>query len=280
MTFLFIGVVSHEGSRFALSQGADGLAAQLASRMAERDIDVAVRVNTCDLHDDTVNPVTEAMVQASLTEQVHLDRRWAAYLGRERDGRWWAHHALRWARRAEQAVRRPGPSMVRRLLNIELSHMDLLRAGSASGADWILILEDDACSPDPYDTADGLLGLMSHSGTPPAYVNVSRSFSNDELGITHLVQDAPASWEGSRPRQVLAVSRPVTNTVCAILYRGDFVPSLMTAMGALPDEPVVPIDWKLNLALMDLFSAGVLGAGDCWLVEPAPIDQLSMHETA
>jgi hypothetical protein len=281
VTALFIGVVSHAGSRFAVSQGPDGLAARLVEPMGRHGIDVTVLVNTDDAYDAATLPITDAVVQASLTEQLHLDRRWAAYLGGGRGPRWWANHSLRWLRRAEQAVRRPGPRMVERLLNIELSHLAVLRAGAASGADWILVLEDDAASTDIDDCADGLRGLMSCGPRQPAYVNVSQSFTPRELGIEHLLSPVPGvPWDGTVTRQVLAASRPVTNTVCAILYRSGFVDDLIAAMDALPMEPVVPIDWKLNLALMRLSSEGRLGAGDCWQVEPGPIDQLSMRSEA
>lgn len=281
MTALFIGVVSHAGSRFAVSQGPDGLAARLVEPMGRHGIDVTVLVNTDDAYDAASLPITDAVVQASLTEQLHLDRRWAAYLEGGRGPRWWASHSLRWLRRVEQSVRRPGPRMVERLLNIELSHLAVLRAGAASGADWVLVLEDDAASTDIDDCTDGLLGLMSCGPRQPAYVNVSQSFAPRELGIEHLLSPVPAEpWRGSAPRQVLAASRPVTNTVCAILYRSGFVDDLIAAMDALPMEPVVPIDWKLNLALMRMFDDGRLVAGDCWQVEPGPIDQLSMRTEA
>ena len=169
-----------------------------------------------------------------------------------------------------------------REVNIELAHFDLLRAGLATGADWVLILEDDASSTDVIDCAAGLTWLMSSrtDEKQPAYVNISQSFSLDELGLSHLLTPSPdASWAGETKRRILTSARPATNTVCAILYRGSFVRELLAVTDALPIEPVVPIDWKLNLALMQLFEAGGLGAGDCWFVDPAPIDQLSMRGT-
>lgn len=281
MTALFIGVVSHAGSRFAVSQGPQGLAARLVEPMGRHGIEVTVLVNTDDAYDPTELPMSDAVVQASLTEQLHLDRRWAAYLGGARGPRWWARHGLRWMRRLEQSVRSPGPRMIERLMNIELSHLAVLRAGAASGADWVLVLEDDAASTDTDDCSDGLRGLMACGPRQPAYVNVSQSFTPHELGIEHLLSPVPdVPWRGRVPRQVLGAARPVTNTVCAILYRADFVLDLIAAMDALPMEPVVPIDWKLNLALMRLHSDGRLGAGDCWQVEPGPIDQLSMSSGA
>jgi hypothetical protein len=75
----------------------------------------------------------------------------------------------------------------------------------------------------------------------------------------------------------LAASRPVTNTVCAILYRATFLRDLVAEMESLPMTPVVPIDWKLNIALMNMFESGSLLNGDCWNVTPGPMDQLSMR---
>ena len=282
MTDLFIGVVSHEGSRFAVSQGPGGLAAVLAARLHSLGQSVQVEVSTVDAYDPVQLPITRAMVRACLTAQVHLDRRWARYLGRARGPRWWATHGLRWVRRAEQLVRPPGPKLVERLLNIEMAHFALLRSGLATGADWVLILEDDASSVEVVDCAAGLAWLMSSRADErqPAYVNISQSFALDELGISDLLTVAPdASWAGDAPRHILSSARPATNTVCAILYRGSFVRDLLAVTDALPMEPVVPIDWKLNLALMQMFSSGALGAGDCWFVDPAPIDQLSMRGT-
>ena len=280
MTDLFIGVVSHEGSRFAVSQGPGGLAAVLAAQLRSLGQSVQVEVSTVDAYDPVQLPITRAMVRACLTAQVHLDRRWARYLGRARGPRWWATHGLRWVRRAEQLVRPPGPKLVERLLNIEMAHFALLRSGLAIGADWVLILEDDASSVDVVDCAAGLAWLMSSRADErqPAYVNISQSFALDELGIAQLLTVAPgASWAGDAPRRILSSARPATNTVCAILYRGSFVRDLLAVTDALPMEPVVPIDWKLNLALIQMFSSGALGAGDCWFVDPAPIDQLSMR---
>lgn len=280
MTALFIGVVSHEGSRFAVSQGPDGLGEQLARALRDRGTDVTVQVNTADLHDPAAVPVSSRTVQESLTEQLHLDRRWAAYLAGSRGPAWWAQHGLRWMRRLDQSIRRPDPRMVERLLNIEFSHLDLLRTGLSSGATWVLVLEDDAASMDVDDCAAGLLGLMANA-PQPAFVNVSESFTPAQLGIEHLLSEMPGTtWAGSVDRHVLGASRPVTNTVCAILYRSSFVTRLLAAWDALPLEPVVPIDWKLNLVLMGLFESGECGPGDCWQVDPGPIDQQSMHAEA
>ena len=79
-------------------------------------------------------------------------------------------------------------------------------------------------------------------------------------------------------RGVLSGRLPVTNTVCAILYRTSFLRELLAVWAELPVEPVIPIDWKLNKALMMLHGRGLLPAGSAWNVEPAPIVQMSMAE--
>lgn len=276
---LFIGVVSHEGSRFSVSQGPQGLAAALHERLPS----TLVQVNTADLLDERVLPVTPALVQASLTAELHADRIWARYLGRRLGPRWWAGHGLRWAKRGWRAVQPPPLGSVHRLLNIELSHLDLMRAGLNSGAPLILVLEDDAMSADAADLAAGLAGIMRVSDSldastvPVGFVNLSQSFDLATLGIGQLLGPAPATWAGSAERTVLAASRPVTNTVCAILYFAPFLRALVDQFDRLPMTPVVPIDWKLNLALMAMFEAGQAGPGACWLVEPAPITQMSMQ---
>ena len=76
---------------------------------------------------------------------------------------------------------------------------------------------------------------------------------------------------------MLAASRPISNTVCAILYRADFLGRFLERFEALPIEPVVPIDWKLNIVLMDMYDVGEIVAGDCWIVTPGPVDQRSMQ---
>ncbi len=276
----FIGVVSHEGSRFSISQGPDGLAAILRAQFLESGVTTVVQVNTSNLHDAETFPIDSGMVQETLSAELLLQAKWAAYLraGGKVSMADRARALARSARRAMRRFRAPSPSSVTRLINIELSHLDLMRAGLESGAEWVLILEDDAFAPNASDCAEGLLGLMRESVSSIDYVNVSQSFTNSELGIKHLlVSVASPPWVGSVSRHVLSASRPVTNTVCAILYRRDFVREVVAVMDALPMTPVVPIDWKLNIALMQLFDSGRLRDGSCLLVDPAPIDQMSMR---
>ena len=273
---LFVGVVSHTGSRFEVSQGPGGLGAKLAATLPE----TVVQVNTENLIDEAHWTIDAAQVQRSLTAELALEHEWEDFLGRPRTLRRSATNLARRLRRLWYRVQPPSPAMVRRLVNIELSHLNLMRSGLESDANWILVIEDDAFAEDVEDLAQGISGLMT-ANPPAAYVNISESFSTTELGIDHLLEPVVhARWGGRRERSLLQAKRPVTNTVCAILYRREFLLGLVDAMDALPLEPVVPIDWKLNLALMTMSRSGAIGAGECWLVDPAPIAQMSMRPAA
>lgn len=270
---LFIGVVSHEGSSFRISQGPEGLGAQLAAAIPG----ASVRVNTVDALPQESPLVSASAVQAALVAERRLEASWARYLERPTDMRWWRSRAYRWALRGQQRLRPPAPAMLRRLLNIELSHLTLMREGRDSGAPWSLIIEDDAFSSDISDLSRGLTSLMSWADGPD-FVNLSESFTPQELGIRHLLSPVESHrWEGPASRTIFEARKPVTNTVCAILYSAPFLQRLVTVLDALPMEPVVPIDWKLNQAIMSMHASGQAQAGKCWLVEPAPIRQMSMH---
>jgi len=296
VTSLFIGLVSHEKSRFAVNQGPEGLTQTLAWKLAELGVTTSWRVNTENSYDPAELPVDAKVAWASISEELRLESRWQRFLGAGRSDsaarrvERSVHMGLRRLRALSRYWRPWQPAgmsdshaqrLVRRLVNIEISHLTLMRDGLASGADWVLIIEDDASTLNLEDCAAGMLGLMnqgSASESAPAYVNVSQSFTNSELGIEHLLTPVPGTtWAGNEDRALLSASRPVTNTVCAILYRSTFLTALAAEMEALPMTPVVPIDWKLNIALMNMFESGALTSGDCWNVTPGPMDQLSMR---
>jgi hypothetical protein len=296
VTSLFIGLVSHEKSRFAQNQGPEGLTQTLAWRLGEMGVATSWRVNTEDAYDSAALPIDGKVAWGSVSEELRLESRWQRFLGAGRPdsafsrvGRS-AHMGLRYIRAFSRYWRPWQPAgvsdsdaqrLVRRLINIEISHLTLMRAGLASGADWVLIIEDDASTLNLEDCAAGLRGLMNQGSVSepvPAYVNVSQSFTNAELGVEHLLTLVEGtSWAGNENRALLSASRPITNTVCAILYRSSFLSALVKEMEALPMTPVVPIDWKLNIALMNMFESGALTSGDCWNVTPGPMDQLSMR---
>lgn len=278
---IFIGVVSYVGTRYARNQSDQGLGAQLGTALREHGSTVSVAVDTDNrwVHDPAA--LTSERVQAALTAQQKLEDTWIAYLraGRPRGARHVGESALRWSRRIFRRVFEPDSQFLVRLLNIELAHRALLKQGIASGADWVVILEDDAASSDVVELAEGLVTFFNEVSSDVQFVNLSESFDIHELGVAHLLTPSAIRWHKSSGRSVLLAERPVTNTVCAIAYRAGFAASLLKAFDDLGLFPVVPIDWRLNQALMAMFYQGELGAGSCAWVVPGPIDQLSMRES-
>ena len=279
MTTIFIGLVSHRQTSRPWSQGPQGLAQLLRKELRALGYTVPIQINTQDFLTTSGIHVTNHLVAASPAAELRIERRWARYLGIDNSLSWRTTHLLRWLRYWTFASWRRNTRPVERLLNIELSHRDLLDRSIGADAEWTLILEDDAqCSNIP-DLAHGLQGIIDR-GNSPCMVNLSHSFSAQELRVDHLLYLHEAHpWLGSEARLILATRKPISNTVCAVLYRRDFLQALTTEFSTLPVVPVAPIDWKLNQALMNLFDHRQVGDGDCWWVQPAPITQESMHRT-
>jgi len=278
-TSLFVGLVSYKGSSFSESQGPDALTAGLVGAFAEQGVNCQSWINTGNLFDENSYELTSRMARFSVREEIRLESEWFSFLqGTDRLGHRvrmlgrYANFFFHWRRNSESKE-------LRRLLNIEYSHIDLYRRAVASGAEWAIILEDDAFSPDITDLVTGLLSLNTHeSGVK--MINLSASFSLDQMGIRHLLSpNTSPGWQGSVPRPTFGSARPATNTVCAIEFRTDFLKLILADFDSQPthpNEPIVPIDWKLNAALMRLWDAEAIGPNECLFVEPAPIIQLSM----
>ena len=294
MTDLFIGVVSHEGSRFALNQGETGLAFTLQRALSASGVSSEVVVNTRNDWTPELLEITPAVALASARASLAFEQIWQRYLDEDapspfviRARKFWEFRARRWAlglRSRNKAFVASCVTGVQRLANIELSHVNLWQQGVASGAHWVLILEDDGGCPDIDDLAAGLIGLLGSTdfvgegGVGRRYVNISASFETHQLGVDHLLSSTPLIWAGSVNRGIQASSRPVTNTVCAILYNSELLALILAKFADMAFSPVIPIDFKLNAALISLFRQGQLGDGDCLQVQPAPIVQMSMHE--
>ncbi len=277
---VFLGVVSYSGTRFPTSQGPEGLGALLTNALRDRDVATELVINTQDMNPDEL-PITvdQGATQRSLTAELRAESRYSAFIARPDRVKNTLRIGARWAQRLRHVVDKPATTRITRLLNIEASHLDLLRKGIESNAKWIVIVEDDAVATDCADLAQGLAHLFA-SDPVPAFINLSESFSLTQLGVTHLLTaNTENVWEGTHSRTVFTADRPITNTVCAIAYSRKFVQKLLPELESMPVDPVLSIDWKLNVALMNLYEqdADPQRSLACWWVEPAPITQMSMH---
>jgi len=88
-------------------------------------------------------------------------------------------------------------------------------------------------------------------------VNLSKSHSERELGTQSIYVGREAFAPETMPGvEAWVAQRPVTNTVCAVLYRRSFLAHILAKLEDIPTYPVVPIDWKLNRALMNMNKFG------------------------
>ena len=280
MTDLLVGLVSHPTTRFVDSQGAEGFPARLASALEEIGIEVSSEKCMLNLFDPSLTPLTSQDVRASHAAQLEIRKHWHRYTSS--GSPYLRRRLLQLFERLVRHVSKLNPvpiASIERLLNIELAHLHLLRSGLDANAQWILILEDDAFCHDIGDCALGIAGIIRNtaSGSRPSYVSLSNSYSLEELGVDALMNPTSEHrWHGTVDRVVMGALRPVTNTVCANLYRRSFVERLVEQLERLPLLPAIPIDWKLNQAIMAMFALGQIEKDDCWFIEPAPIDQRSM----
>ncbi len=274
--FVFLGLVSHPKSRYKDAQGPQGLFFKLSELLEGHGISTAMKVNSDSLFDQSPFQLTARMARDSVRTEIELESAWRSYLGEPKRIRQQTRIAARYAKFRLKWRAHSELTELRRLLNIEYSHVDLYRSAVASAAQWAIILEDDSSTSDLGDLVEGILGLL-RSEMSAKLVNLSASFSMAEIGVQHLLTvDPAAQWDGTSARVTYQSKRPATNTVCAIAFRTDFLAQILADFDAQPAHLIVPIGWKLNATLMRLWDAGAIGVNECWFVEPAPIVQLSM----
>ena len=292
---VFIGLVTHPDSRYPEAAGPRGLATQLAVAVeasVHDEFRVLLEICTENLLESSNLPTDFREVRASINAELSVESDWRVYLDPNvsrirlslfmQARKVYRHLKLSPPWNKEMDAKDAGARMLIRLANIELAHISLLTRAAKSRADWVLILEDDAWVECPRELSEDLIEFLVQNVLPasgasnrlPAYVNLSESFSARKLGVEGESSEM-GTWGASS--KALAFSKPMTNTVCAILYNGNFVDDLLREFESIPIRPVIPIDWKLNKAIMNMYREGMLVSGDCWLVEPAPIVQGSMH---
>lgn len=280
MSDLFVGLVTHLRSRF----NADGFATRQAQAIVDgllaRGLSADLLVSDRDDYDSEDRPLTRWDLVRSASYWSDLEYRWRRYLA-EAGGRparsAIADEALRLAMTVKRASSFDESDAIR-LLNIDLSHLRVLDEGGRSGARWTLVLEDDARTDDMAACVDRIveaIDAMDIAGT--AFANLSESLSYDELGIEGIVggraQEPIPDW-------LVGARRPVTNTVCANLYRSGFATQVAEGIRHRGLVPVAPIDWRLNEQIMGMHRAGLIDRHSCLWARPGLFRQGSMHGVA
>jgi len=266
---LFIGLVTHPRTHFPDSRGAHGITARLADALESLGIPVSTLVEDRDLAGDMPD-LSEQELAQSRQRLLETQRSWATYCLR-------GDLKLRlgqWVSGMRGSIEPAGALQARRLLNIERAHLQLMSSSLDSESEFTLIIEDDAECSSIGDLALDLHELVTRT-EPPYMAHVSTSFSPKELGIENLIRSKERLWLNGGSEYSLL--RPVTNTVCATVYRRDFLARVHELWRAEPLVPVIPVDWRLNELLMRMNMTGLLPEGYASLVYPSPVIQRSLH---
>ena len=289
---LFVGLVTHKGSRFDMHGEARRTVDAIEAAMTSFAVPCTSLISDRDDYSSVEFPLTRARLAASAAFQAWLEFRWRRYLAHARahanvslprDGVVLAamavrrlHSYLGW-NPFRSAARMPGAAQVIRLLNIDLSHLRVYRAALESHAGAILVIEDDARIRDHSNAFTVLKALLDRLRVNnPEFVNLSESLSLQELGVSGIVGQ-PESCEGVFDAQVCRCLRPVTNTVCAVLFSRSCVEQLVADIDRRELWPVIPIDWRLNRMILDGWKSGDLNSTSCTWISPGIFVQGSMH---
>jgi len=277
---IFLGLVTYPGTRYPESSTENGLLKKLAKELSLLGNDPIVEIQGRNLATEQGLTFTQQDVRDSIHAELETESRWRAYLNPQSNKLGITlFMALRMIYRRINNRKSKGQRMLIRLANIELAHLDLLQQALDTNSDWVLIIEDDAQLTDTGGLAAHLLNFIQTQGLreKPKYLNLSQSFSEKHLKTRSLLSPV-ARWNqaGEELVHVYSSKKPFTNTVCAILYRREFLLELNIQLSAIPLKPIIPIDWKLNNVILTMVEQGSLGYGDYWTVEPGPIIQGSI----
>jgi hypothetical protein len=176
---------------------------------------------------------------------------------------------------------KPLPIFVKMLLrqsNISAGHFQLMQNAIWRGDKYLLILEDDFHLIKLTSLKSQLNFALEvlENNSNLNMLNMSESFTNEELGHYGFVQNNFTS--PNHPELIVSrLPHPVTNTVCATIYRTDFLLLLARELRLMDDISLIPIDHKINFALMKMIKRGSLNA-DCYAtLVPGLFIQGSLH---
>jgi len=276
---IFIGLVTYPQSRFNSEGQASQRIIELANAMQRLGINVGTLIS--DRNDFPSSGKVIGVVDRvrSAWNQVLIEKAWEEYVRESDDSNSRSRkHGVpffsgMFVKRANSYL--SNSSSLARLANIDLSHLRLLKEGVASGADWVLIIEDDARFGDTVTTA-GMLrtviefldGQSSH-----VFINLSESIDAVELRVDGIVSGGNSVLTLTNESELLGISPAISNTVCANMYSHHFAREFASAIEVQGILPSIPIDWRLNQLIMETKATPV----ECFWIKPGLFLQGSMH---
>lgn len=168
-----------------------------------------------------------------------------------------------------------------RILNISAGHMRLLQDFLESGKNVGLIFEDDAgfeTSEELIAVIFNLVNFVESKNMKACFIDISDSFSFEELGVQHLViqSNLPEAQKRFFGNEMCQMTRPCTNCCCAVMYNRNMANLFFTGlkrMSIIPGKRIIAIDWSLNSILLEI--ARSQNNIDCFHLYPGLFPQLS-----
>jgi hypothetical protein len=279
---IFIGLVTHPHSRFNSGGQSSQRINELANSLSQLGINVVTLISDRNDFQSSGRVIGIGDRVRSAWKQVHIEKAWDKYVrvSSGSDSRTRKHGTIFFsAMFVKRAVSYLFNSRsLARLANIDLSHLRVLKEGVASGADWVVIIEDDAQFADPVKTAGVLGTVLEFHGRPARsiFVNLSESIDTVELRVDGIVSAGNPVLALTNGSELLEISPAISNTVCANIYSLDFANEFASAIEVQGILPSVPIDWRLNQLIMEDRETPV----ECYWVKPGLFLQGSMHATS
>jgi len=174
--------------------------------------------------------------------------------------------------------------ITKRTLNISLGHIELFREALGTGAEYIIIFEDDSYFSNNSNQSIQVLNLLKFIQSDldeKIYVNLSASFSLESLGVKHLFSKVFVQEYYNRSSLIKISRKPVTNTLSAVLYNRSFLIHLVEFLNQMTKTNLfkfVPIDWLVNYYFIRYNNTN--NSIKCLHVVPGIFPQLSLTSNA
>ena len=281
---LFLGLVTHSKSKYSI----DMLLSAILNYQKESAKKPVLNTAIFSKNIYDINEVNILHVILNFINFQILTFRWRRYLGIKSNKFSFFKSVFKIIKFTGQLVftklRKKHKNSALRILNINKSHYHLLELGLNSGAKSLLILEDDAdiVSLDIFEDCIYILHEFSEKIINRLfYIDISESFTLEQLGASHLVDESSSQVInlGSEVYRIQKMTRPITNTVCAVYYSEDLARLLLNRLNKeMPKvfNKFIPIDWLMNKILIDLNKQSIVI--DCFTTNPGLFTQRSLHK--
>ena len=284
---LYLGLLTHKNSKFPKAPFVDLFekGSNLGSLM---NINVSYSIS----EDNLFSSKDVGLIDLLLVRffELRLYKEWSSYVANEKirklrknDLRVLTSCFLYYYRLLQPRFRMKEKVRYSRILNINAGHKSLLQDFLKSRAQVGLIFEDDAS----FETSTELirvifeLGIFAQSIKSVAYfIDLSDSFTIDELGVQHLVIQPKSPGRIFLGSQMLATTKPFTNCTCAVLYSrymAEVLCSALESYASIRGKCLIPIDWSFNQFLLESVNSKL--RIECFHLDPGLFPQQSLIAT-